>query len=100
MGRSAPLLPALLIAACAGGGPDTPRDARSERLASLAGMTERCGVPARTLIPIGSDQVTMQVDPDVEWGKVECLIYEIKKAEPKLRYTFTGNAPYDTGNQQ
>lgn len=100
MDHTASLLAALLVSACTGGEPAAPRDARAERLANLTKMTERCGVPERTLTLIGPAEVTIQAGPDVEWGKVECLIYEIRKAKPKLQYMFMGNAPYDTGNQQ
>jgi hypothetical protein len=90
----------LVSTACTQSKPAQPPDPRAERIASLAKMTERCGVPERTLILIATDEVTMHVDPDVEWGKVECLMYEIKKAEPKLQYMFAGNAPYETENRQ
>ena len=100
MSRSASLLAAWLAAGCTDVEPAAPLDARSEMLANLAKMTRRCGVPEQTLVPLGPGRVTIQAGPDVEWGRVECLIYEIKKAEPKLQYMFTGNAPYDTGNQQ
>ena len=70
------------------------------RIAQLEEMTARCGLPARTLALIGADQVSIQVEPDVEYKKVDCLLSEMKKADPKLSYLFVGNEAYGLENQR
>jgi hypothetical protein len=94
------VLAVLLVPACTGGEQTAPRDTRAEAPGQIAGITRRCGAPEQTLRLIGPGEVTIEAGSDVEWGKIECLIYEIRKAEPKLQYVFTGNAPYETENQQ
>jgi plastocyanin len=99
-----PVLPAFLLlaapwhaAACSAAAPADPQAARA---AQLEAMTRRCGVSAKTLVLLGPNEVTIEAGPEVEWGKIECLIHEIRKADPRLQYMFTGNAPYETDNRQ
>lgn len=94
--RSALLPAALLLAACSG----PARDPRAETLASLAKITAGCGLPAGTLTLAGTDEVTVAVQPDEDYKKVDCLLTALRKSHPKLKLGFIGNEAYDTGNQR
>ena len=89
-----------LLAACSADTPVPPRDPRADRIASLEKITAGCDLPAETLKLISTDEVIIQVQMDTDYGKVDCLLRAIKKADPKLKFGFLGNEAYYTENRQ
>ncbi|HEX4738346.1 MAG TPA: hypothetical protein VH331_12380 [Allosphingosinicella sp.] len=81
----------MLVSAC---GPTATSPARADRLNQLHAITSKCGLPNSALKLVGTKELHVQPPPDASYGKVECLLGELKKANLPLNIGFVGNEAY------
>ena len=61
-------------------------------------ITTKCGLPEDRLQLIGGQELRVRPDPNDQYGRVDCMLGELKKV-PGVRMGFVGNEAY-IGNEQ
>jgi hypothetical protein len=74
----------------------SPTEVRAGRLNQLHAITSKCGLPGSALKLEGTEELHVQPPPDASYGKVECLLTELKKANLPVNIGFVGNEAYQS----
>jgi hypothetical protein len=91
---------AMTLASCSHGAPPDPNALRAERAAQLEEIAAACGLDAKALRLVGTENLHFKPSPDENYERIDCVLKALSKTDIPLRMGFVGNETYRTGNQQ